>query len=95
MKCGTTLNKMADGHLVILTDSWIQAMSITIKLRWFYGFKRTGKYLWTPIDESIYSDFVRDKIRISAGWDILGGYYFHAANEDADSFLAKLFGSDS
>jgi hypothetical protein len=95
MKRRTRVDRMANGHLAIWTNSWIRATSIAIRLRWFHGFKRTGKRIMTPIDESIYPDFVRGNVRILAGWEGHEGYHFLATNEESDAFLEKFFGSHS
>jgi hypothetical protein len=92
MKRKTSLDRMADGHLAIWTNSWVVATCIAIKLRWLHGFKRAGRRIMTPIDESIYPDFVRDNIRVHADWEGFTGYHFHAANEESDAFLEKFFG---
>ena len=80
--------------MAIWTNSWIRATFFAIRLGWFYGFKRAGRRITTPY-EAIYPDFVRDNIRISADWEGLVGYHFHAANGESDAFVEKFFGGHS
>ena len=59
-----------------------------VRLHWL-GFRRKGKVV-TNAHERIGRDFVRGSMRISSGWDALGGHALLANVADGDVFLRGL-----
>ena len=85
-----TLDRAANGHAVLHTESWLVAMKLSAILCLQHGFRRCGEKV-VGFDETLYPDFVRGNLRILAGWDHWMGYHFLSDGAEADQFLTAFF----
>ena len=84
------LDKAANGHVWLHTESRRKAWKVSILLMFRYGFWRWGVWIPGVTDEAIYPDFRRGALRIHSGWDNWVGHDFLAANKQSDVFLTSF-----
>ena len=85
-----SLGKNASGRVTIATFSWWRAVRIRLALSFRYKMSRTGKSTTATPDEAIYRNFERGPVLLHAGWDNWSGFYWSAANAEADTFLEQF-----
>ena len=84
------LDKAANGHNWLHTESRREAKRLGRLLSFRHGFFRWGIYVPAITDEAIYPNYVRGRLKIYAGWDNWVGYDFLAANSQTDEFLEQF-----
>lgn len=82
-----TLDRAADGHVWIRTESKAAFKRIRRTLIFRHGFIRWGSWIPPITDEAIFPDYIRWGLRIRSGWDNWVGFDFLAANNATDTFL--------
>ncbi len=82
---------LANGFIAICMDSLWMRFKLSFLLCFKYGFLREGQWSPTENDDEIYAHFVRDNLRILAGWDHSLGHYLLADNQQSNVFLRGFY----
>lgn len=82
---------LANGFIAICMDSLWLRFKLSVLLTFKYGFYREGQWSSTETDEEIYAHFVRENLRILAGWDQRLGHYLLADNQQSNVFLRSFY----
>ncbi|MDB5959036.1 MAG: hypothetical protein JWP59_330 [Massilia sp.] len=86
------LTVAANGRLCLTFEEYASSLmsDISMYLETKLGFARVGPTV-VGLDEGISQDFVKDDIRISAGWNNWSGEYLLSTSDDGDALLTTLF----
>ena len=85
------VERAANGRLKLsiqnpgLLDHWL----LRWKLQAGYGFRREGRRI-LGVGEGIVPDFVRERLRLEAGFDDFSGIYLLACDDEGDRFLTEF-----
>jgi hypothetical protein len=84
------VDKAANGHIWIYTESKREFRRIRRILMFRYSFWRWGSWIPPITDEGIYPDYRRGRLRIHSAWDIWIGFDFLSANTETDQYLSAF-----
>lgn len=84
------LDKAANGHNWLNTESRRAAKRVGRYLMFRHGFIRWGVYIPPIADEAILPSYIRWGLRIHSGWDNWIAYDFLSANDETDTFLEQF-----
>ena len=91
MNRGFETTRTANDRVRIETFSIWKSWKVRFLLTKRYGFKRSGRSISALPDETIHKDFVRNGLKIVAGWNNWVGYYWSADNKETDVFLNYFY----